>query len=435
MISLGCPKNQVDAEIMLKAIQESGFEITKREDDADAIIINTCGFLESAAEEAIETILEIASYKTAGVLKALIVTGCLAERYKEQITEEIPEVDVVVGLGKNSEIVNIIKEALKGNTKNYFDDKMLLPLNGERLLFSPPYTAYLKIAEGCSNNCSYCAIPSIRGPFRSRTIEDIIKEANTLAQKGVKEIILVAQDTTLYGIDLYKKPCLSTLLAKLCEVKGIEIIRTLYTYPDRIDDELIKTVAENKKIAKYFDIPLQHCEDKILKAMNRRTTKADIKNLIDKLRKNIPDVILRTSLITGFPGETEEDFMALAEFVKDIKFDRLGCFPFSNEEGTKANTMDNQIDKQTRFDRAENIMNLQLEIVTDKNKEKIGKTYSVLVEGYDSSIKAYFGRSYMDAPEIDGKIFFTSKQELSIGDSCNVLINDFIEYDLLGEKI
>lgn len=434
MISLGCPKNQVDAEIMLSALKNAGYTLTKREDDADVIIVNTCGFLESAAEEAIETILEVASYKTAGVLKALIVTGCMAERYKEDISLEIPEVDVVVGLGSNKDIVKIVNDALKGNFKNCYGEKLDLPLEGERILTTPSYTAYLKIAEGCSNNCSYCAIPSIRGKMRSRKMEDIIKEAQRLANSGVKEIVLVAQDTTLYGADLYKKPSLACLLKELCKIEKLEIIRTLYTYPDRIDDTLIKTVKENKKIAKYFDIPLQHCQDNILKSMNRKTSKKDIINLVNNIRKEIPDVSLRTTLIAGFPGETEEDFTALCSFVKDIKFDKLGCFAYSSEEGTAAAKMDNQIDQQIRYDRAEIVMNEQLLVVTDKNQEKIGKTYRVLVEGYDGGLKAYYGRTDFDAPEIDGKVFFKAKNKYSAGDFAYVLINDFIEYDLLGEE-
>ena len=435
MISLGCPKNQVDAEILLKTLEDGGFTLTNREDDADVIIVNTCGFLESAAEEAIEAILEAASYKTAGVLKALIVTGCLAERYKDDISEEIPEVDVVVGLGSNKDIVQIVKDALKGKKGNYFGNKLDLPICGNRVLTTPNYLAYLKVAEGCSNCCSYCAIPSIRGRFRSREMSDILNEAAVLAQNGVKELVVVAQDTTRYGEDLYGKPQLAALLKELCKIDGLEIIRTLYTYPDRIDDELIQVVKKEEKLAKYFDIPIQHSEDHILKAMNRSTTKAELIELITKLRKEIPDVAIRTTLITGFPGETEEDFTNLAEFVVNTKFDKLGCFPYSAEEGTVAAKMKNQIDLQKRYDRAENIMNEQIDIAAEKNAAKIGKTFKCITEGYDGGLKAYYGRTMYDAPDIDGKVFFASKEKINPGDIVNVVINDYIEYDLLGEKV
>ncbi len=434
MISLGCPKNQVDAEIMLKTIEDAGFILTNREDDADVIIVNTCGFLESSAEEAIETILEAASYKEAGVLKVLVVTGCLAERYKNDISEEIPEVDVVVGLGSNKDIVEIIKNALDGKKENRFGNKLDLPLCGNRVLTTPSYMAYLKIAEGCSNCCSYCAIPSIRGKFRSREMKEILYEAKVLADNGVKELVVIAQDTTRYGEDLYGKPALALLLKELCKIEGLEIIRTLYTYPDRIDDELIKVVKTESKLAKYFDIPIQHSEDHILKAMNRRTTKKELISLIAKLRKEIPDVTIRTTLITGFPGETEEDFTALAEFVVETKFDKLGCFAYSQEEGTLAAKMDNQVELQTRYDRAENIMNEQIDIAAEKNANKVGKTFKVIVEGFDGGLKSYYGRTFYDAPEIDGKVFFVSSEKLNPGDIVNVNITDYLDYDLLGEK-
>ena len=432
MISLGCPKNQVDAEIMLKKLSDEGFKITPREDDADVIIVNTCGFLESAAREAIEAILEAASYKKYGKLKSLIVTGCLAERYKNDITEEIPEVDVVVGIGENSNIANIVHNAIKGLHENRFNDKCLLPLEGERILTTPKYSAYLKIAEGCSNACSYCAIPSIRGKFRSRTPNSIIQEAKRLAADGVKELTVIAQDTTAYGMDLLEKPTLASLLKELCKIDGIEFIRTLYTYPDKITDELIKTVKTEPKICKYFDIPIQHINDRILKSMRRHTTKKQILDIIAKIRREIPGVTLRTSLITGYPTETEEEFCELCEFVKAVKFDRLGCFAYSKEDGTYAATLDGQIDEQTKIDRAENIMTEQARIMEELNRKKIGTKIAVLVEGYDGYIKAYYGRSEADAPEIDGKVFFTSKNKLNAGDIAEVIINDTLEYDLLG---
>lgn len=445
MISLGCPKNQVDAEIMLKKIESAGFTITKREDDADVIIVNTCGFLESAVAEAIEVILEVKDYKKIGNLKKIIITGCMAERYKDQILTEIPEADVVVSLGQNKDIVNIIKKALSGERGNFFGNKYDLPLNEDRILTTPSYTAYLKIAEGCSNCCSYCAIPFIRGKFRSRNMEDILKEAENLALNGVKELVVIAQDTTRYGEDIYNKPMLAELLQKLCKIEGIKWIRTLYTYPERYDDNLINTVKNEEKLVKYFDIPIQHSVDRILKDMNRKTTHKKIIELIEHIRKEIPGVTLRTSLICGFPGETEEDFTALAEFVKQVKFDRLGCFAYSAEDGTKAAAMLNQIEEQIKVDRAENIMELQRGIAEQKNKEKVGTVQTVLVEGYDGTLKSYYGRTAADAPEIDGKVFFKLKgktlnalkenKKLNPGDFVEVAINDFLDYDLLGETV
>lgn len=433
MVSLGCPKNQVDAEAMLYSLKEAGFVIGCPEAEADAIIINTCGFIEEAKGEAIENILDAAALKNDGTLKAIIVTGCLAERYKDDITEEIPEVDVVVGIGKNGDIAEIVKNAIEGKKENYYADKNCLPLNGKRILGGYPFSAYIKIAEGCDNCCTYCAIPLIRGRMRSRKIEDIVKEAKELAVSGVKELIVVAQDTTAYGSDIYGKPCLAQLLKELCKIKGIRWIRTLYTYPDKIDDELIKAVAEEEKLVEYFDIPMQHCDSEILKRMNRKGRKEDLEALIKKIRKEIPEVTLRTTFITGFPGETDEQFTALHEFVKEIKFDRLGCFAYSPEEDTLACVMPNQVPEQVKQDRLELIMNSQMEISAGKNAEKVGKTMEVLVEGYDDYIKCYFGRSQLDAPEIDGKVFFFATRPLEFGEFVKVVINDSIEYDLLGE--
>ena len=433
MVSLGCPKNQVDAERMLAELKAADFEITNEEEKADVIIVNTCGFIESAKAEAIENIIEVAAYKESGALKALIVTGCLAERYKDQILAEIPEVDSVVTIGANKNIVNIVKSALDGKNDLYLAEKTELPLVGDRILTTPFYTAYLKVAEGCNNRCSYCAIPDIRGNFRSLPIEDCVNEAKKLASNGVKELIVVAQDTTNYGADIYGKPSLPALLKELVKIEGIHWIRTLYTYPEKITDELLDLIANEEKLVPYLDIPIQHASDKILKKMNRRGNSADIRALITKIRKKIPEITLRTSLITGFPDETEEDFTALAEFVNEIKFDRLGCFAYSEEEGTPAAEFDNQIDPQLRQDRSENIMNDQMTIAEEKNQAKIGSTVEVLVEGYDSYIKCFFGRSAADAPDIDGKVFFMSEKSLEIGSFVNVLINDVIEYDLLGE--
>lgn len=435
MVSLGCPKNQIDAEIMLKRLQDAGYEITPLEAEAEAIIVNTCGFIEDAKAEAIENIFEVAKYKQDGALKALIVTGCLAERYRDDILEEIPEVDVVVGLAGNNNIVNIVHDALEGKKGGYYGKKEDLVIEGDRLLTTPKYTAYVKIAEGCDNCCTYCAIPKIRGRFRSRMMQDIIFECEKLSQNGVKEIILVAQDTTKYGVDLYGKPQLALLLKNLCKIDGIHWIRMLYTYPDMITDELLEVMKSEEKIVNYLDIPIQHCNKDILKKMNRPGSKEELEQLLEKIRAVLPDETLRTTLITGFPSETEEQFEELCEFVKKAEFDRLGCFAYSEEEGTFAANMPDQIPMQTRVDRSEIVMNDQLSIVLKKNEEKFGKILEVLIEGYDDYIRCYFGRSRADAPEIDGKVFFISDRPLEIGTFVNVKINDSIEYDLLGELV
>ncbi len=435
MVSLGCPKNQVDAEQMLYTLKNAGFELTPAESEADAIIINTCGFIEDAKAEAIENILEAAKYKDEGKLKALIVTGCLAERYQNDVTAEIPEVDVCVGIGSNGKIAEIVKNAIEGKCENSFGLKTDLDLNGKRILGGVPFTAYLKIADGCNNCCTYCAIPKIRGEMRSRTIEDCVNEAKELAENGVKELIVVAQDTTAYGSDIYGKPMLSALLRELCKIDGIHWIRTLYTYPDKIDDELLDTIKNEEKLIKYLDIPIQHANADILKKMNRKGSKADLDALIKKIRAKIPEITLRTTLITGFPSETEEQFTELCEFVKETRFDRLGCFAYSPEEDTVAAEMQDQIDEQTKVSRAENIMEMQMGIALKKNEEKIGSITEVIIEGWDDYIKCYFGRTTADAPEIDGKIFFMSTKQLKIGDFAYVQINDCIDYDLLGEYV
>ena len=435
MVSLGCSKNQVDAEIMLNTLSLSGYEITPEESEADVIIVNTCGFIEEAKREAIENIIEVSAYKKEGNLKALIVTGCLAERYQEQIMSEIPEVDAVVGIGRNSDICKIVSDALGGNKECFFGDKTDLNINADRMLSTPFYMAYLKISEGCDNCCTYCAIPAIRGRYRSRTIESIVAEAKKLADKGVKELVLIAQDSTRYGEDLYGKAELVKLLTELCKIDGLHWIRTLYTYPERITDELIDAVANNDKLAKYFDIPLQHCNSNILKRMNRKGNVDEITTLINKIRSKIPNVIIRTTFMTGFPGETENEFEELCEFVKKIRFDRIGCFAYSAEEGTPAAEFENQVEEQIKYDRAENIMNEQSVVSAQKSEEKIGTVVEVLIEGYDDYIKSYFGRSEADAPEVDGKVFFVSPVSLEIGNFVMVQINDTLEYDLLGEIV
>ena len=435
MVSLGCPKNQVDAEMMLASLKNGGYEIAAQEAEADAIIINTCGFIEDAKKEAIENILEASRYKKTGKCRALIVTGCLAERYRDDVTEEIPEVDVCVGIGSNGNICDIVKNAIEGKRQNCYGEKYALDLNADRVLGGYPFSTYLKIGDGCDNCCTYCAIPKIRGRMRSRRIEDCAAEAKKLAERGVKELIVVAQDTTAYGEDIYGKAMLPELLRELCKIEGLHWIRTLYTYPDRITDELLDTVASEEKLVKYFDIPIQHVNGDILKRMNRKGDYDSLSSLIDKIRAKIPDVTIRTTLITGFPGETDEQFSELARFVKEKRFERLGCFTYSAEEGTAAAEFKDQTDEQTKVDRMENIMELQLTVAAEKNEEKIGSVTEVLVEGWDDYIKCYFGRTPADAPDVDGKIFFMADRQLALGDFVKVQINDCIDYDLLGELI
>lgn len=433
VVSLGCPKNQVDAEQILYTLKNSGFTIGVPEAEADVIIINTCGFIEDAKREAIENIIEASQYKESGKLKLLVVTGCLAERYRDDITEEIPEVDLVVGIGSNGKIAELITAALEGRKENSYGEKFSLNMDAKRILGGAPYTAYIKIADGCDNCCTYCAIPQIRGRFRSRKMESIIEEAKSLAANGVTELVVVAQDTTAYGIDLYGEYKLPQLLSRLCKIEGLHWIRTLYTYPDKITDELLSVLKNEEKLCKYLDIPLQHCEDNVLKKMNRKGTKADIEAVIEKIRSAVPDITLRTTFIAGFPGETVEDYEALCEFSKKVEFDRLGVFPYSAEEDTPAASFDCQVPQQTRIDRAEHIMEEQLEVVVRKNEEKVGKVVEVLIEGYDNYIKCYYGRSAADAPDVDGKVFFLCNEPQIIGDYVKVQINDSIEYDLLGE--
>ncbi len=432
-ISLGCPKNQIDGECLLALLDENGFEISDPYDGVDVVIINTCGFIESAKKEAIENILDMAQLKGEGTIGKIVVTGCLAERYKEEILTEIPEVDAVVGIGANGNIVEICKQVLAGETVGKFPPKCEMPMNGKRILTTPEHYAYLKIADGCNNRCTYCAIPSIRGNYRSREIDDIIDEAKQLAEKGVKELIVVAQDTTLYGKDIYQRLALPELLKKLAEIDGIHWIRMLYCYPDEFTDELIETIATEPKILHYIDLPLQHADDKILKAMNRRGTQEQVKELIAKLRSKIPDIVIRTTFITGFPGESEENFESLALFVNETEFDHLGCFAYSAEEGTPAAEFEDQIDERTKLKRQDIIMNDQYSIVQDKHNRLIGKSFEVLIESYDAYTDSYTGRSYMDAPEIDCCVKFTCSYPLAEGEFCTVKIFDIDEYDLIGE--
>ncbi len=432
-ISLGCPKNQIDGECLLALLDANGFEIADPYDGVDAVVINTCGFIESAKKEAIESILEMAQLKEDGIVGKIIVTGCLAERYKDEILNEMPEVDAVTGIGANSNIADICRRVIDGERIGIFPAKDELPLNGERVLTTPEYYAYLKIADGCNNCCTYCAIPSIRGKYRSREIDDIIEEAKSLAEKGVKELILVAQDTTLYGKDIYGELKLPELLSKLNDIDGIHWIRMLYCYPDEFTDELIEAMATLPKVLHYVDLPLQHADDEVLRRMNRRGNRQQVKELISKLRTRMPDIAIRTTFITGFPGETEEAFENLALFVNETEFDHLGCFAYSAEEGTPAADFEDQLDERTKLDRQDIIMNDQYSIVLDKHNRLIGKQVEVIVEGYDAYSDSYTGRTYMDAPEIDCCIKFTSDNDYGEGDFCTVTIINTDEYDLIGE--
>lgn len=433
MISLGCPKNQVDGEILLSKLSDAGFEIVNTIEQSDLMIVNTCGFIDDAKKEAIETILEVAQYKEAGIITAIVVTGCLAERYRDEILREMPEVDAVVGIGANENIVKICQKALCGISTSIFPDKCYLPLDDDRMLSTPSHWAYLKIAEGCDNKCAYCAIPAIRGPFRSRTIESIVAEGEKLAQKGVKEIILVAQDTTKYGYDLYGEYRLDDLLMELVKIDGIEWIRLFYCYPQRITDSLIEVIKTQDKICNYIDIPLQHANHDVLKNMNRTGDAQSYIELLSKMRREIPDISFRTTFMVGFPGETEEQFEDLCNFVSEVKFDKMGCFTFSPEEDTPAYDMDCQIDEDVKQRRQEVLMNLQYSVTQQCNQNKIGKIYKVIVD--EANDGTYIGRSYLDSPEIDSGIIFTSKEQIPIGSFVNVKIISFDSYDLIGECV
>ncbi|SDB42154.1 ribosomal protein S12 methylthiotransferase [Ruminococcaceae bacterium FB2012] len=436
MVSLGCAKNQIDAERMLYMLKEEGFEIVADAALADVVIVNTCGFIESAKQEAIDTILEFCTLKNEGRIKAVICTGCLAERYREEVMKEIPELDAVVGIGRNSEIVRIIRDIYAGDENiTEFGEKEGLDIEGGRVLSTQPFTAYLKVAEGCDNCCTFCAIPLIRGRFRSRPMENILEEAKWLAENGVTEIVVIAQDTTRYGEDIYGSPRLAELLRELCRIDGIKWIRTLYAYPERITDELLDAIAQEDKLVKYLDIPLQHCNEDILRRMNRGGSRESLTALIKKIREKIPGVILRTTMLTGFPGETEEQFVELCEFVKEMKFERLGCFAYSAEEGTPAAEFEDQVPIKIKEKRSEIIMEEQMFISDRFNEAQLGKTIEVVTEGFDRYAECWFGRSAMDAPEIDGKVFFTSDRKLRVGEYVNVTIDDVMDYDLLGTRV
>ena len=433
-VSLGCPKNQLDTEVMLYKLVEAGYEITPDETEADVVIINTCGFIESAKKESIDNILDIAWLKEHRSLKGIIVTGCLAERYRDSILEEFPEVDAVLGVGSIHNIKDAVACVLDGKKYTSYEPNDCVRLGGDRVLTTPDYAAYLKIAEGCDNRCAYCAIPSIRGRFRSRTMEDIVNEAKDLERLGVKELSIVAQDITRYGQDIYGSYKLAELLHKITEETNIEWIRLLYCYPDKITDELIAEIRDNDRILKYIDLPMQHISDSVLKAMNRHGDGAMIKDVVAKLRREIPDIVIRTTFIVGFPGETDEDFEQLCDFVNEQKFERVGVFTYSREEGTVAYDMP-QIDEQIKIDRMDILMRDQLVINEEYNRKKIGKTIRVLCEDYDPVSESHFGRSEADAPDIDGKIYFKSEKRIAAGTFVDVKINDVIDYDLYGIAI
>ncbi len=435
-ISLGCDKNLVDTEVMLGLLASRGYEMTDDETEADIIVINTCCFIHDAKEESIQNILDMAEYKKEGKVKALIVTGCLAERYRQEILDEIPEVDEVLGTTAYDKILDAVDRALEGRHSVILSDLDALPLpDTKRLVTTGGHFAYMKIAEGCDKHCTYCIIPKIRGNFRSVPMERLIREAEYLAEQGVKELILVAQETTLYGKDLYGEKSLHKLVRELCKVSGIQWIRILYCYPEEITDELIRVMKEEKKVCHYLDLPIQHASDAILKRMGRRTTKQELKDIIGKLRREIPDICLRTTLITGFPGETEEQHEELAEFVDEMEFDRLGVFTYSPEEGTPAASMQDQIDEEVKEERQAELMELQQEIAFDNAEGMVGREVLVMIEGKVAEENAYVGRTYRDAPNVDGLIFINTDEELLSGDFARVKVTGALDYDLIGELL
>ena len=435
-VSLGCSKNQMDTEVMLHEVLQAGYEITPEETEADVVIINTCAFIESAKKEAIDNILDIAWLKKHAKLKAIVVTGCLAERYREEIINEFPEVDAVLGVGSIHNIVEAIKTVTERKKKSVrytsFEDKEQVRLGGDRVLTTPEYAAYIKIAEGCDNRCAYCAIPSIRGKFRSRPMEDLIAEAKNLDSLGVRELTVVAQDITRYGLALYGHYALHELLHRITEETSIPWIRLLYCYPDKITDELIAEIRDNDRILKYIDLPLQHVSDHMLKAMNRHGDGKTVREVVAKLRRAIPGIVIRTTFIVGFPGETQEDFDELCEFVKEAMFDHAGVFTYSREEGTPAYDFPDQIDEQIKQDRMDILMKMQMHINEAQNETKIGSVVRVLCEDYDPVSEAHFGRSVADAPDIDGKVYFRAQGRIAPGSFVNVKVREVVDYDLYG---
>ena len=435
-ISLGCDKNLVDSEVMLGLLDKKGYLIVDSEEDADIIVVNTCCFIHDAKEESIQTILEMAEYKKEGKLKALIVTGCLAQRYQQEIIDEIPEVDAVLGTTSYDHIVEAVEEALAGNGHVVLEDVDALPdVKEKRLVTTGGHYAYMKIAEGCDKHCTYCIIPKLRGNYRSVPMEKLLAEAKALADQGVKELILVAQETTVYGKDLYGEKSLHKLLRELCKISKIQWIRILYCYPEEIYDELIQTIKEENKVCHYLDLPIQHASDAVLKRMGRKTSKAQLVEIIEKLRKEIPDISLRTTLITGFPGETQEQHEELKDFVDEMEFDRLGVFTYSPEEDTQAATMTEQIPEEVKEDRQAELMELQQEIAFDLAEDMVGREVLVMIEGKVADENAYVGRTYKDAPNVDGLIFINTDEELMSGDFARVRVTGALEYDLIGELI
>ena len=435
-ISLGCSKNLVDTEVMLRTLYDAGFEITPDETEAEIIVINTCGFIESAKQESIENILDAAKLKEWGKCRHIVVTGCLAERYRDEIMEEMPEVDAIIGVGSLEDITEACSAVLRGEKYSSFKDKETSKLGGERILTTDEHTAYLKIAEGCDNKCTYCAIPMIRGRLRSRPIEDIVKEAQDLEVMGVKELNLIAQDTSRYGLDLYGEYSLAKLVRAITEATSIPWIRLLYCYPDKITDELIEELATNPRLVKYMDIPIQHISDKMLGAMNRHGGKELIRDALRRLREGVPGIVLRSTAMVGFPGETEEDFCELCEFIKEARFDRFGAFTYSAEEGTLAAEFDGQIDEQIKQDRYDVLMQTQLTVAEELGAAKVGSVQTVLCDGYDTVAEVYYGRSYADAPDVDGKVYFTSpRRKINTGAFVQVKITEAMDYDLVGEVI
>ena len=434
-VSLGCPKNLMNTERMLALLAQEGYEIVAEDVDADVIVINTCAFIESAKTEAIDNILDIAWLKENHTLKGIVVAGCLPQRYKDEILKEMPEVNCIIGTGSVDKVCEAVYAAYHGNSYRAFDSIDTCIIGGERVVTTPEHFAYLQISEGCDNCCSYCVIPSIRGKFRSRPMSEVLEEARELADLGVKELCLIAQDTTRYGEDLYGTYALDSLISEISQIEGIEWIRLLYCYPDRITDGLIQEIAQNPKVVKYIDMPIQHINSEILRAMNRRSTKEDIVEVVKKLRANVPGIILRSTVIVGFPGETAEQFEELRKFLKETRFERLGVFPYSREEGTPAYDMPHQVSEATKEKRHAILMEQQERIHNECNEAFLGKTLRVICEGYDPVAESFYGRSYADAYDIDGKIYFSSSKNIHEGQFVDVLIKEVLDYDLLGKVI
>ena len=434
-ISLGCSKNLVDTEVMLRTLYDAGFELTPDASEAEIIVVNTCGFIESAKQEAIDNILDVARLKEEGSLRYIIATGCLVERYREEVMRELPEIDALLGVGSISHIAEAAEAVMRGEKYISFDDKETSLLGGDRILTTEEHTAYLKIAEGCDNKCTYCAIPLIRGRMRSRTVEDIVKEARELDELGVKELNLIAQDTSRYGLDIYGKYALADLVRAITDNTKIPWIRLLYCYPDKITDELIEELRVNDRLLKYMDIPIQHISDSVLTRMNRHGGSSLIRETVKKLRERVPGIVLRTTAMVGFPGESEDDFAELCEFLKEAKFEHFGAFTYSPEEGTAAASFEQTVDEQTKQDRYDILMQTQLTVNEDIISKQVGKTVKVLCDGFDTIADIYYGRTYADAPDVDGRVYFKSESAVSAGDFVNVRVDEALDYDLVGVAV